>query len=319
MQTPAFSTRATRQVRAHYRPRRQAPRFAPTQPQQLPRRSRCGRLASKLTRDAHRPLDQLRVVAHQLAAPVVHVIFHPHPDVESHRQTDCRDRQLSPAHGAHGHTERIGRYGQIAEPGLEVEQVLRGSALTTLRRRVQHQVDCIGRLEHIEAQQMRDLFKHRTAVDLKLGLDVPRPHLACEVLDIGAVIGKEDLLAADKEVEQAHIERAHLRREQHRVQPLGDRQAWATARRQLDDRVGFCTETCMELAKNSGIHGAGAIRIACMDMEDGGSGTPRGDPVPHDLVRLLRQAGVRFLAMDATRKRTRDDHDPIDYVHNNSP
>jgi len=44
-----------------------------------------------------------------------------------------------------------------------------------------------------------DLLEHGRAVDLELRADVAGGDLAAEALDVGAVVGEEDLLAADEE------------------------------------------------------------------------------------------------------------------------
>ena len=200
-----------------------------------------------------------------------------------------------------GSTER----SRIALDG--VDEVARRAALAALRRRVQHEVDRVRRLEDLERQQVLDLLQHRDAVDLELGPHVVLADLVREALDVVAVVGEEDLLAADEEVEQAHVERAHLRREPDGRDPLLDRQPRPAAGRQLHDRVGLRAQPLVQLAVDLRVHRVRPVRVARVDVQDRCSRTPRVDALRDDLVRLLGQRIVGLLAVDAARQRAGDD------------
>src|SRR5215212_255665 len=119
--------------------------------------------------------------------------------------------------------------------------------------------------------------------DLQLGLHVAGADLVREALDVRAVVGEEDLLTPDEEVQESHVERTHLGSEEHGVQPLLDRQQRTTASRKLSNRVGLGAQALVQLRVDGLVHGIRAVEVASVHVQDRSPRTPSLNPLLDNL------------------------------------
>jgi hypothetical protein len=155
--------------------------------------------------------------------------------------------------------------------------------------------------------QMHNFLQHGHVVDLELRLDLSGLHLGREALDLRARVGQQVLASMEKEQDETHVQRAHLRAQQRRGQPFVRRQPHAAAGRQLDDGVRLGAQTGMDIAIELDVHRVAPSTIACVDMQNRWTRSPGRDALSDDLVRLLWEVWRVTLSMKAAGKGACDD------------
>ena len=158
----------------------------------------------------------------RLTTPVEHVVLHSHADVEAHRHRDRGHRQLRRAHRADVDAQVLPRDRSSRSRSTRSRRLYGVPRVPPCVGVCSTKLTTYGGSRTPSAEQVRDLLEHRRAVDLELRTHVALGDLVREALDVGAVVGEEHLLAADEEVQQPHVQRAHLGRQADRVEPLLD-------------------------------------------------------------------------------------------------
>ena len=211
------------------------------------------------------------------------------------------------SHRRDGDPQRRARDAELVEALPHVEQVARRAAGAALGRRVEHEVDRVGRLEDPHRQQHRGLLEHDRRVDLELGPDVARLISRAKRSMSERWFGKKTCSPAMKKLSSPMFSEHISGASSTVVSRSSTASRGDAAGRELDDRVGLGAQAPVQLVVDAAIHRVGAVGRARMDVQHGGARPPGGDALLDDLVGLLGKVRVGLLAVDAARQRAGDD------------